>query len=388
MASVFKRGKSNFWYTRVRVWDGDGWKWVKKSTRESEESVAKEKADLLQRIADRSGPNASSRFREEVFRMVEDFLAPAGGLSRPWNEYAEDWIDIRKERVKAGSERRYRSHIKNFSDWLGKERLDIPMAAVDLPLAQRYYEDLMESGRAPRTCSEIIKTINMIFDRALAEGFIAKNPWKGVEKRTGKHREREPFTVEDIKILLNTCDNGRRTKAHARDWKTMILLGLCTGARAGDCRSMTWEQIERGETWVLSFTPSKKSQSGRVVSLPIVEPLRSHLEGLRWKKGALCPSLVNTPVSDRGGISAQFRTLVDQSGIPVKVIEGSGNGQDFRSKTFHSLRHTLGSFLLNQGVPEEWRMRILDHDSREVHKGYTHADVMAMEEYLKISLEE
>ena len=237
---------------------------------------------------------------------------------------------------------------------------------------------------ANKTALINLKTISAIWAKALAEGYVPRNPWEGVERRYGDSNEREPFSLSDVQKLLKACENGKRTPEHARDWKTMIILALCTGARAGDCRSMTWDNVKRiGNIEVISFTPEKKQRKGstksRDVVIPMLPLLSERLEELDRESGPLCPSLSQTPVGGRHGISEQFRHLVDQSGIELQKINGSGTrGIEFRSKSFHSFRHTLNSILYNLDIDEKWRMKILDHDSKAVNEGYSHADIAVL----------
>ncbi len=44
-------------------------------------------------------------------------------------------------------------------------------------------------------------------------------------------------------------------------------------------------------------------------------------------------------------------------------------------RTFHALRHSLTSALLNAGVAQELRMKLTGHKSAAVHRGYSHAEM-------------
>jgi integrase len=71
-----------------------------------------------------------------------------------------------------------------------------------------------------------------------------------------------------------------------------------------------------------------------------------------------------------------FDRIMTEAGIEIESMSGEGErSRTFRNKGFHSFRHTMTSTLKNAGVPAEWRMMMLDHDSEEVHAGYSHSDV-------------
>lgn len=388
MGSLVTDKRTGILQASFKVWDGRDWKWVRKSTGTSDEVEANAILESYEKAAQLAGPNVAKLDRAAAFRIVEDIVSSAGPLSVSWDQYSQSWLEVRGQRVKRSSLRSYSTHVNNFTRYLG-EKSDVKMALIDLDDAQGYYDELIESGMASKSANANIKTVASIFNKALSENYILRNPWEGVERRYGDSNEREPFSVSDIQKLLKACDNGRRTPDHARDWRTMILLALCTGARAGDCKAMTWDNVKRiGSVDVISFTPEKKQRKGssknRDVVIPMLPPLIERLEGLDYKSGPLCPSLHATPVSGRHGISEQFRHLVDQSGIDLKVIKGSGErGIEFRSKSFHSFRHTLNSILYNLDIADKWRMKILDHDSKAVNRGYSHADIAVLAEEME-----
>jgi len=51
-----------------------------------------------------------------------------------------------------------------------------------------------------------------------------------------------------------------------------------------------------------------------------------------------------------------------------------------RSLTFHSLRHTATSWLANEGVPDDVRMKLVGHSDKAVHAKYSHHDERALRE--------
>ena len=62
--------------------------------------------------------------------------------------------------------------------------------------------------------------------------------------------------------------------------------------------------------------------------------------------------------------------------IKQRVIrERQTNGRSVNALTFHSLRHSFSSLLANAGVPEELRMAMVGHTSRDTHKRYTHHEL-------------
>jgi integrase len=63
-----------------------------------------------------------------------------------------------------------------------------------------------------------------------------------------------------------------------------------------------------------------------------------------------------------------------RAGLDLQIVQGGGKRKLAR-RTFHSLRHSFTSTLANAGVPEELRMKLTGHSSKEVHRGYTHLEL-------------
>ena len=60
-----------------------------------------------------------------------------------------------------------------------------------------------------------------------------------------------------------------------------------------------------------------------------------------------------------------------QAGIRQRVIrerDESGSGRRVNALSFHSLRHTFNSALANAGIPEETRMALTGHTSRQMNQ--------------------
>ena len=69
----------------------------------------------------------------------------------------------------------------------------------------------------------------------------------------------------------------------------------------------------------------------------------------------------------------KFTRIMKDAGVSRGESKDTG-GKTIYERSFHSLRHTLTSFLADSGVSPEVRMQILGHKSEDVHAIYTHLD--------------
>ena len=378
MAFVAQKKGSPYWQAYYKAWNGQRWVKKSKTTKTTDREEAEEIAADFQRIANEA---ARANVKQANYRQfVEEMLREMGSVEMPTIEdYFSDWLESRRN-LKPSSRKIYDYAIQSFFNWCGERRRDW-INQLTLADCQQYYDDLIDNGLRPTTAANYLKVVSHCLNRAVAEGHRDHNPCAEVEKvrGAGQDKPRKPFTDEEVTRLIEACPEVFRKPAVARDWKTLILLGWCTGQRIGDCLRFRFEDVEEIEgIKILAFIPEKKERGGVIMRIPLIDPLKTHLERLPFDSGPMLPSLHHKATHGRGGASSQFSELVRRSGIDLDTKTGEGRGKSTQSKTFHSFRHTLKTRLMNAGVSREWCMAILGHDSETAHERYTHPQVEAM----------
>ena len=155
-------------------------------------------------------------------------------------------------------------------------------------------------------------------------------PVKLPEKPDGKDRW---LTRSEAAALLNAA---RTTSGAVRLYLPLfIVIGLYTGARKGAILSLRWPQVDL-ENGLLDFLPSgeKQSNKGRA-KIPIPRRLLGHLKRARARGSDL------GYVIHRGGEKIDD---VKNSFASACIKAGVANA------TPHTLRHTCGTWLAQQGV--------------------------------------
>lgn len=96
------------------------------------------------------------------------------------------------------------------------------------------------------------KLLTTIFQRAIDEGFCARNPVNLITRETGSSNKRAPFTQEQMDQVL---DHLRKTKQ--QDWLTVAPLGICTSQRLSGFES-------RAAWWTWNLAQSKTGKTLRI----------------------------------------------------------------------------------------------------------------------------
>lgn len=173
-----------------------------------------------------------------------------------------------------------------------------------------------------------------------------------------------PLTVDQARAILRTSVDDRW---HAV-WVLMIYLGL----RWGEVQLLTWDQVDFDNRVLLS--PGRKTKRAKrplPMPEPVVQALREHRvrqneERLRVGRGwtgnyvfTSDPRQAETPGSPmrHKSVYAAWHRACDRAGVPRVRL--------------HDARHTTGSLLAAEGVPQRQIMDILRHVSLSTSAWYT-----------------
>jgi len=168
---------------------------------------------------------------------------------------------------------------------------------------------------------------------------------------------------------------------HAEDdWRGLIKTAFYTGARLENCANLRFGNLDfNAEPPVLVFEHySKHGDEHKVPMHPALEDCLLSLPTPKSDNAFLFPSWADRRVAN---LSKQFRKLMEAVRIKNwKVregVKGKGRGaaRDVWALGFHSFRRTNVSILANAGVPEEQRMAITAHATREVQPALSPASL-------------
>jgi integrase len=368
-------GRSPFWYAVYRDETG---RRLKKSTKLTSKSKALEMAQMLQKAAREARQHRLTEGRAR--ELLGELLEGLNGESLPVYTL-EQWFEhFVKQKQKSRANKtalRYQQAKKDFVEFLGaRARLNI--AAITSKDIADFRDRREAQGLAPSTLNGDITILSAVFNGALRQGHLAVNPCLALEPVRDKSSGRKAtFTPAQVSALIGAADS--------EDWKGLISVAYYSGQRLGDCANLKWSQVElTGETKLIRF---RQGKTGKEVPIVIHPRLDKFLRALRKARKVVplssdddeafvFPELAghNNP----SPLSKYFRGLMARAGIKERVIrerEESGSGRRVNALSFHSLRHGFNSILANAGIPEETRMALTGHTTREMNQRYTHREL-------------
>jgi integrase len=350
-------------------------------------------ATALQQIANEAMEESGEEIsRERAQDWVESLLRVMGKKIRSsapsWNSFATETLTRHCRDLAPKSVRSYWSKKSTFDKWLENHpKLSVDSSLADFKLSdiQQYYDDWMAAGGQSTTANGNLTGIQLVFEEAVIHDHIPKNPCKGVKRRDNVMTPRQPFTLADLASISSALVTFSEAIEHAAEWILAIRFAMFTGAREGDCVSLSWSDFS-DDCGEVRFVPQKKERLHRLgkidASVSLLLPEFIAKEMLVARKAAssefVTPSL-RTIDSGRRGLGPRFREIMDFAGIKYSIRQAKGKGGKAQcSHSFHSFRHSLKTLLEAGGVSREVNHRVTGHEDPKVGARYIHVQAEAV----------
>lgn len=375
MASIHKREKSPFWYCAFIHPDGTR---AFRSTKRRDRSEAMAICVEWEHAAKmgREGRLSEHQARQvvaDIYMRANASVLPTGTVK----EFLDNWLSRKGLEVAESSLVEYQQAARLFLEYLAAKAAK----AIDTITAKEIigYRAHLAKRVSGSTVNKHLRIMRGAWKQALREGLIRENVFDRVDLVRESRSRRRAFTMDELRRILEVCD---------AEWKGMVLFGLYTGQRLGDCAGLTWDNVDpvAGELRIIT------GKTDRPMSIPLAGPLATFIATMPAgdRTGApLFPGMAETlKASGTGTLSRQFSEILATAGlVKAKTHEGAGKGRNARRESgglsFHCLRHTATSLLKNAGVSDVVAREIIGHDSEAISRIYTHIEPATLRKAMK-----
>jgi integrase len=233
-----------------------------------------------------------------------------------------------------------------------------------LARVRRWRKKLLDSGVSEVTAAKAYRLLRAVFNTALDDGLIRRNPCR-IKGAGNEHSpERPVLTVTQVYALADAV--GLR-------YRTLILLAAFTSLRWAELAALRPEDIDLNARTVRvtrqlhyhgaghSFGPPKSRAGVRVVDFPklIVPDVREHLSWLPSSAALVLASSTGSPLAH-----SNFRRRVRLPALAAVGLEGIH---------LHDLRLTGNQLTANAGANPKELMARMGHDSERAALIYLHS---------------
>lgn len=228
-------------------------------------------------------------------------------------------------------------HAGRAAPWAQKYRANQARA-----FAREMIQDMLEGNYKPATINRTLGTVKKALHMAWELGRVPEDYSRHI-KRLPENNARDTYlTIEQVKKL---------TEHASQQVKAAIWIALLTGARRGEILAMQPEDIQ-GDTIMIRAGNTKTLRTRMV---PVSAALKPWLEYL--------PLQMNFE-----GLKTGFRRAREAAEMPWV--------------TFHDLRHSCASLLINMGEPLTTIRDILGHTTVKTTERYSHLQTSAQRDAL------
>lgn len=276
-------------------------------------------------------------------------------VSAIWSEFAKTmW----QSDVVDGTSRVYEAGMNHMQKWMDGKVLEA--AGIDVKLAELYLKELSTTIGAS-TFNTRLSLFKRVWHNLPSEYGLDKTVWDSFKKKKVEATSaRQALTVEELGKVV--------AKAPTEDIKLLLLIGIYTGMRIGDCANLKWSEIDLNNNTMRVVPQKTKKHMAAPVTIPIHPTLKTALLEVKDKSSEHV-SEANAHGYVTGNINNQVIDLFKKCGLKTSC---KIDGKVKLLKGFHSLRHTFVSMAINNGMSPMLVQRIVGHSTVNMTDHYFH----------------
>lgn len=260
---------------------------------------------------------------------------------------------------------KFLKHSESYHSW--KTTLDYKSTFNEM---EKYFGNILLTEFTHRSIEEFIQmkirkrslhtgrrhliNIKAMFNKAVAYGFLESNPAKNIKRI--KPPERLPlfFTKEEFDSLLKVIDN--------QDWKDLVEFAVNTGLRQMEILNLHKRQFNKQDRLIILDNHYHTTKSRKIRNMPLNGRALAIVLSRVSSPSPINNELIFTLDGQRilqDNLQDKFRKYVEAAKLNPKL-------------TFHCLRHTFASWLVQKGVSIYEVSKLLGHADIKTTQIYAH----------------
>lgn len=316
--------------------------------------------------------STGTRDRNKAERFLNRFLAPLGRgrervpLAEVWRLYE---MSPNRRDLSHSTLVNKRTVWMAFARWIERNHMEMTQLVDVTPEAVAEYLMAFRARHSASTYNAHVCVLREIFRTLANRAGLVDDPWANVRLHADDSVSRRELTLDEVARLYAAAAKM------GGEWKRLVMTGLYTGLRLGDCCRLSWESVNL-ERKVIQVVPekTKKHAKGRPVTIPIHQALMEELAlapAADGRSSYVNPMIAELYLKHRWRLADGLRRIFMNANISMSMrLEGRPRKSVIAS--FHSLRHTFVSLSANAGVPLPVVQSIVGHCSTSMTRHYYH----------------
>lgn len=291
---------------------------------------------------------------------VEQAATAVAEATRPRLAVGEAWAAFAADRTRsqcgAVTLKDYQDRWAHFVTWWAEKDSPPALEAVTKADAVEFAATL--NRLSPNRQNKIIQTCRRLYALLLGE----PTPFDRLAKLRAVSESHRPLTREELVAVTSTATGELRV---------LLLLGLYTALRLGDCCLLTWGEVDLQAGRLCRRPRKTRHTSGAVVLIPLHPALQEALAGLPGAHtGPVLPDLAAKYQRDPSAVTKLVTKHFRACGIETQTAPADGRQRRAAVATFHSLRHSFVSLAGESGAPLPVVQELAGHGSPAIQRVY------------------
>jgi integrase len=277
--------------------------------------------------------------------------------SKTLQSFVAEFLPFAMQNFLPGTVELYRTSLAHLVKVIG----DIPLASITPRHADTYKVARLQSLRQysttekikPATVNSELRTLRAAFNVAIRWKLATENPFKGVSLATIPEMAPIFFSRAEFQRLLDTIKE---------EWlRNIVVFAALTGMRRGEILNLRWESVDmQRKVLILQSSASFRVKAGRRRTVPLSE---SAIYLLAQRLNSSQSGFVFEHRGHQIGescITHKFKGYVRACFSNASALH------------FHSLRHSIASWLVQGGSTLYEVQMLLGHSSSKMTQVYAH----------------
>jgi integrase len=250
-------------------------------------------------------------------------------------EFIQEFLEYSQSRKAYTTFQRDRLVFKGFLAFTG----DISLDSIDKRLVDQFLQERVKLLKKT-TVNIDLRHLKAAFSKSVEWGYIQINPVKGLKPISIPQSAPKYFTELQFQKVLNAIDFA--------PLKEIVVFAANTGVRISELINLAWTDVNFNNMTIrISNKDDFETKSKRERTIPLNETAYDVLSGIE-RKGDYIFSRLDGQKRDKHFISRSFK----------KCLKKAGLGEGY---SFHSLRHTFASQLVQKGISLYMVQKLMGH---------------------------
>lgn len=295
----------------------------------------------------------------------------------------QDWLKVAAKKFirfmaatrEIGTLLNYISKLNTFSNFIYELYPKIVPSKISRDFLIEYIIYLTKKGQKPRNRTLLLSGLNVFFETALLNGWLDIPSHLIRLGDSPKHTKLLPrYIPEEVMYQLNQY----LSKLPEPIMRMVLVIQEC-GLRVGELLQLPincLKQDPKGDSYIQFMRWKMKSEETLPISPELVSVIQEQQQYIKEYLGKdfeylFCARKPKTEFYPKAAVMSDqsFVNFLKKLAEDFDIKDSSGRRWNFQT---HQFRHTVGTRMINNGVPQHIVQRYLGHESPEMTMRYAH----------------